>query len=118
MKVFKHDPSQLTPASGAIFSGPVSRRAMVGDAESNQNTAGIVSFAAGGRTRFHTHTFDQLLYITEGEGIVATEETEHRVRAGDLVLVPAGEKHWHGATPETAMVHLTIGAPGSTEVLG
>jgi quercetin dioxygenase-like cupin family protein len=48
---------------------------------------------------------------------VATEGEEVRVRAGDVVVIPAGEKHWHGATPTTAMAHLAIGTPGSTEVL-
>ena len=58
------------------------------------------------------------LYIVEGEGIVATESEEHRVRAGDVVVVPAGEQHWHGATADSAMAHLAFGVPGTTDVGG
>ena len=115
MQVWRNDAAQFQPATGAIFHGTVSAHRMVGEQQSTQVTAALISFAAGGRNIFHTHTFDQVLYITEGEGIVATEQEEIVVRAGDLVLIPAGEKHWHGATPSTAMTHLAIGAPGTTE---
>ncbi|HZU76221.1 MAG TPA: cupin domain-containing protein [Dehalococcoidia bacterium] len=117
MHVIRNDPGQLTPTSAPIFRGPVFRRGLVGEQQTKQVTVGLVSFDAGGRNVFHRHTFDQVLYITEGEGIVATEGEEVRVRAGDVVVIPAGEKHWHGATPTTAMAHLAIGTPGSTEVL-
>ena len=115
MQVWRNDAAQFQPATGAIFRGTVSAHRMVGEQQSQQVTAALIGFAAGGRNIFHTHTFDQVLYITEGEGIVATEQEEIVVRAGDLVLIPAGEKHWHGATPTTAMTHLAIGAPGTTE---
>jgi quercetin dioxygenase-like cupin family protein len=115
VQLWKKEAGQFQPATGGIFRGTVSANRMVGEQQSKQVTAGLVSFAAGGRNVFHTHTFDQLLFITEGEGIVATEQEEIVVRAGDLVMIPAGEKHWHGATPTTAMTHLTIGAPGTTQ---
>jgi quercetin dioxygenase-like cupin family protein len=117
MNVFKGDQATFEPAEAPIFTGSVSRRSMVGPKQSTTVTAAVVSFAAGGRTKFHTHTFDQLLYIVDGEGIVATESQENRVSTGDLVHIPAGEKHWHGGTPTTSMAHLTVGGAGSTEVL-
>ena len=115
MQVWRKEAAQFQPATGGIFRGTVNAHRMVGEQHSKQVTAALISFAPGGRNIFHTHTFDQVLYITEGEGIVATEQEEIVVRAGDLVIIPAGEKHWHGATPTTAMSHLAIGAPGRTE---
>lgn len=98
--------------------GEVHSRALVEKAQSGEVRVLLVKFAAGGRNVWHKHTFDQVLVVTEGEGIVATEGEEVRVRAGDVAVIPAGEKHWHGATPSTAMAHLAIGQPGSTEILG
>ena len=117
MLVIRSDPSQATPVQGALFRGDVTRTPLVGDEQSKQVTVGVVSFAPGGRNVFHVHSFDQVLYITEGEGIVATEAGEQRVQAGDLAFIPAGEKHWHGAAARAAMTHLTVGAPGTTQVV-
>jgi quercetin dioxygenase-like cupin family protein len=114
--IIRNDPAKAVPATGAIFTGPVSRTGVVEDAHTDQLRIGLVRFEAGGRNVFHTHTFDQVLYVTEGEGIVATEQEEHRIRTGDAVVIPAGEKHWHGATPTTAMAHLAIGIPGQTQI--
>ena len=86
--------------------------------EADQVRVLLVKFVAGGRNVWHKHTFDQILVVTEGEGIVATESEEAHVRAGDVAVIPAGEKHWHGAAPTTSMAHLAIGQPGSTEILG
>ena len=75
---------------------------------SQQIRVAAVSFPNGSRNVFHTHESEQVLYIVEGEGIVATEDEELWVSAGDVVTIPAGEKHWHGARPDTSMVHLAI----------
>jgi quercetin dioxygenase-like cupin family protein len=71
-----------------------------------------VYFSAGARTRPHIHEHDQYLHIMEGQGIVATESEKRNVSAGDIVVVPAGVWHWHGATPRSAMMHLSIRRPG------
>jgi quercetin dioxygenase-like cupin family protein len=116
MEVIRHDPSGLQTIATPLFRGEVKRRVLIGNDQSEQVSVGLVSFAAGGRNVFHRHTFDQVLYVTEGEGIVASETEEHVVRAGDIVIIPAGEKHWHGGTATTAMSHLAIGTPGETEI--
>ena len=77
----------------------------------------LVRFSAGGRTKWHRHAFEQALIVTEGAGIVATEGEEARVGPGDIVVIPANEKHWHGGTESTAMTHLSIVTPGETTVL-
>ncbi|MBM3944978.1 MAG: cupin domain-containing protein [SAR202 cluster bacterium] len=75
---------------------------------------GIVSFAMGARNKLHTHTSDQILYVTHGKGIVATQKEEVVVSEGDTVLIPAGEKHWHGATKDTEFAHAVIMKSGGT----
>ena len=79
-----------------------------GEFEINQ-----VNFAKGVRNKFHTHSNDQVLFITSGKGIVATEDEEIEVGVGDIVLFPAGEKHWHGATKDSAFSHVFVMAVGS-----
>jgi len=116
MQVIRNDPSAIEPTTAPIFRGSVGRRGLVGPEQSEQLHVGLVTFDAGGRNVFHTHTFDQVLYVTAGEGIVANEQQQHRIRSGDLVVIPAGEKHWHGATEQTAMAHLAIGTPGTTQI--
>jgi quercetin dioxygenase-like cupin family protein len=68
----------------------------------------IVNFGKGVRNKFHTHENDQILIVTEGTGYVATEKEKCRVEVGDVVLFPAGEKHWHGATEDSAFSHIYI----------
>ncbi|MFC6865342.1 cupin domain-containing protein [Halomicroarcula sp. GCM10025817] len=71
--------------------------------------AASVTFEPGARTAWHTHPLGQRLIVTSGCGLVQREGGEiERIRAGDVVWFPPGEKHWHGATPETAMAHIAI----------
>jgi len=63
--------------------------------------AAKVTFRPDERTKFHTHDGIQILYVTEGEGIVANREEQRKVSKGDLVLFSVGEEHWHGNTEDT-----------------
>ena len=74
----------------------------------------VVNFSPGARTKFHTHTNPQILYVLEGNGIVATEKEEIKVTPGTLILIPPGENHWHGATEDSAFSHISITTPGKT----
>lgn len=67
-----------------------------------------ITFRPGERTKFHTHPHGQILYFTEGEGLVGTEDEQIAVAAGDAVFFPPGENHWHGAKPDTTVTHLSI----------
>ena len=75
-----------------------------------------VHFEAGARTKPHIHHSGQVLYVTNGEGIVADRAGRHVVRPGDVITVGRDEWHWHGATPGTPMTHLTVQMPGSGDV--
>jgi quercetin dioxygenase-like cupin family protein len=74
-----------------------------------------VNFSPGARNILHSHTFDQVLYVTEGKGILADEKTETVVTPGTVIFIPAGEKHWHGATKDSAFSHIAIMPPGETK---
>jgi quercetin dioxygenase-like cupin family protein len=71
--------------------------------------AGIVTFEPGARTAWHTHPLGQLLIVTSGCGWTQCQgEAKQEIRAGDTIWCPPGHKHWHGATPTTAMTHIAI----------
>jgi quercetin dioxygenase-like cupin family protein len=100
-------PSTVGPAE--FFTGRV-RVEPVWAADTNLNTSGAwVTFEPGARSAWHTHPIGQRLVVTSGVGL--TQEWGKQVqviRAGDLIACPPGVKHWHGATPTTAMTHLAV----------
>ena len=68
-----------------------------------------VTFEPGARTAWHTHPAGQTLVVTFGRGRVQREGGPvEEIRQGDVVWFPAGEKHWHGAAPDTAMSHIAV----------
>jgi quercetin dioxygenase-like cupin family protein len=68
-----------------------------------------VTFEPGARTAWHTHPLGQTLIVTFGCGWVQREGGPvEEIRPGDVVWFPPGEKHWHGATPTTALTHIAI----------
>jgi quercetin dioxygenase-like cupin family protein len=74
----------------------------------------ITSGSPGGRTAWHSHDGGQTLYVTEGRGRVQVRDQDAvDLHAGDVIFAPDGEEHWHGATPDDFMTHLSIteGAP-------
>jgi 4-carboxymuconolactone decarboxylase len=68
-----------------------------------------VTFEPGARTAWHSHPLGQSLIVTSGVGRVQRwGDPVDEIRPGDLVWIPAGQKHWHGASPTTAMTHIAI----------
>jgi len=68
-----------------------------------------VTFEPGARTAWHTHPLGQTLIVTAGCGWVQREGgSVEEIRPGDVVWFSPGEKHWHGATPGTALTHVAI----------
>jgi quercetin dioxygenase-like cupin family protein len=69
----------------------------------------VVTFEPRARTAWHTHPLGQTLIVTSGAGWVQREGGPiEEIRPGDVVWFPPGEKHWHGATPTTAMTHIAV----------
>jgi quercetin dioxygenase-like cupin family protein len=74
-----------------------------------RTSAGSVTFEPGARSAWHTHPLGQTLLITAGCGWVQQDGGPvEEVHPGDVVWFPPGVKHWHGATPTTAMTHIAI----------
>ena len=77
--------------------------------DSSRITGALVSFEPGARTAWHTHPLGQTIIITTGCGWVQRlGGPVEEIRPGDIVWFPPGEKHWHGASPTTAMTHIAI----------
>jgi quercetin dioxygenase-like cupin family protein len=91
------------------FTGSVRVDALF-DAEDPSRVSGAsVTFEPGARTAWHTHPLGQHLIITAGLGWVQQEGGPiQEVRPGDVVWFPPGVRHWHGASPKTAMTHIAI----------
>jgi quercetin dioxygenase-like cupin family protein len=105
-------------ASPDYFTGTVWQDAIIEAPEPARVRALRVSFEPGARTHWHTHPLGQTLHVLSGVGRVQSWSGPVRaIRAGDSVWIAPGEKHWHGAAPEVAMVHLAIQeADGGTTV--
>jgi quercetin dioxygenase-like cupin family protein len=102
-------------SSEAIFIGAVETQMIEGASRDLRLIE--VHFKDGARNKLHAHTTDQVLVITEGEGIVATRGERREVGPGDVAFIPAGEEHWHGAKPGKDMTHLAMnGATSKTDI--
>jgi quercetin dioxygenase-like cupin family protein len=68
-----------------------------------------VTFEPGARTNWHTHPLGQTLYVISGVGRVQTlGQPVREIKPGDVIWIPAGEKHWHGGSPTTGMTHIAM----------
>jgi quercetin dioxygenase-like cupin family protein len=72
-------------------------------------SAARVTFEPSARTAWHTHPLGQTLIVTDGSGLAQREGGPiEQIRPGDVVWFPPNEKHWHGASPATALTHIAI----------
>lgn len=92
--------------------GPVNRKALIDAKDTGGYGILLVTFGPGAGLNFHTHTYEQILYVTEGKGIVATKEEERVVTPGTVIYIAPGEVHWHGATQDSSFSHIAIQKPG------
>jgi 4-carboxymuconolactone decarboxylase len=113
MKVLKTADIEASVRASGLFKGRVTVQTVL-DSDSSNLRANLINFDAGAVNVFHVHDFDQVLYVTAGEGILATEEEEIPITPGTFVVIPAGEKHWHGATPDCAFSHIAVSIRGKT----
>jgi len=96
-----------TEAPAEHFTGSVKIELLFNDP--SRAIATSVTFAPGARTAWHTHPYGQTLFITSGTGwIQKWGEPIVEIRKGDVIWIPAGTKHWHGATPTSSMTHVAI----------
>jgi quercetin dioxygenase-like cupin family protein len=100
-------PTRRGPADS--FTGTVWQDPIIETPAPARIRCGRVSFEPGARTAWHTHPLGQTLYVILGVGRVqALGGPVREIRAGDTVWIPPGEKHWHGAGPNTGMTHIAM----------
>lgn len=108
-----------TQASADNFTGRVMVTNLFATDSQMRSYAALVSFDKGAHTAWHEHTLGQRLIVTEGLGLTGYEDgTVHYLMPGDIVICPAGVRHWHGASLTMPMSHIAIGEndgrPGAT----
>ena len=100
-------PSGKGPAD--YFTGTVRIDPLITAQPPARVAAATVTFEPGARTAWHTHPLGQTLIVTAGFGRAQRWGGPiEEIRQGDVIWIPPGEKHWHGAAPSTAMVHIAI----------
>jgi len=100
-------PSTKGPADW--FTGAVRIDPLFQPSEPARAAGAAVTFEPGARTAWHTHPLGQTLIVIAGSGCAQREGGPiEEIRPGDVVWFPPGEKHWHGASPTTAMTHIAI----------
>ena len=98
-----------TQAPSANFTGVARVEVLFGATGATRAAGGSVTFEPGARTAWHAHPRGQTLIVTAGAGRVQRWGAPiDEIRPGDVVWVPPGVKHWHGATPSSAMTHIAI----------
>ena len=88
--------------------GKVSRQFLIDHNKTGGPGVVMVHFSPGARLNFHTHSGEQILYITDGKGIVATKSKEYTVTPGTVIYIPPGEVHWHGASADTSCSQIAV----------
>ncbi len=105
-------PCGTTPALAApedYFTGTVWQEAICDPPATRSLRSLLVTFAPGARTHWHTHPLGQTLVVTAGCGLAQSRGGPvQTIRAGDVVWIPPGEEHWHGAGPDTLMRHVAM----------
>jgi quercetin dioxygenase-like cupin family protein len=100
---------QTDPGSADYFTGAVRIERLLQAASPARVAAASVTFQPGARTAWHTHPLGQTLIVTYGKGWAQREGgPKEEIRPGDVVWFAPGEKHWHGATADSAMTHLAV----------
>jgi 4-carboxymuconolactone decarboxylase len=97
------------PLSPDNFTGDVSMDSAFQIGRPARISGGRVVFAPGARTAWHTHPLGQTLIVTAGAGRVQRwGDPVEEIRQGDVVWIPPGQKHWHGAAPNSSMTHIAV----------
>jgi quercetin dioxygenase-like cupin family protein len=109
IKIARSDSLQPKKGSAEYFTGSVQVQELFPAYDPSRTSGGKVTFEPGARSAWHTHPFGQILIVTDGTGwIQQWGGPIEKIRKGDVIWIPAGVKHWHGATPSTAMTHIAI----------
>jgi quercetin dioxygenase-like cupin family protein len=109
IQVFPSGSSQTVTGDPKNFTGRVVFDLLVPSSVETPASPGLVNFAPGARTAWHNHPVGQMLIVTAGKGWIQREDQPRQdIKAGDVVWIPAGIKHWHGGTDTNAMSHIAV----------
>src|ERR1700747_2512244 len=109
MEIKRSDSQDATKGPAEWFQGSVRIQSLFEAPEPARVRGANVTFEPGARTAWHTHPLGQTLIVTAGVGWAQREGAEiEEILPGDVVWFAPNEKHWHGATPTTAMTHIAI----------
>lgn len=109
MEIKRIGSQHSTEGSAEYFTGSVRLDPLCEARDPGRAVSVHVTFEPRSRTAWHTHPLGQTLIVTFGRGLVQRWDGPiEEIRAGDVVWIPPSEKHWHGATPDTAMSHIAI----------
>lgn len=109
VKIQRSGSQPSRPGPEDYFTGKVRIDAPFAGSEPARVGGATVTFEPGARTAWHTHPLGQTLIVTQGRGWIQVWGDEiQEMNQGDIVWIPEDVKHWHGATPNTAMTHIAI----------
>lgn len=109
LEISRANTRSLTTAPAQNFTGSVKVDYLFAAEDPKRASGAYVTFSPGARTAWHTHPLGQTLVVTAGVGRVQRWDGPiEEIRVGDVVRIPPGVKHWHGAAPTSAMTHLAV----------
>ena len=109
MEIKRNGSQPSTKGAEQYFTGSVRIDPIIEAPAPARVRSGRVTFEPGARTAWHTHPLGQTLLVTSGVGWTqCSGEAKAEIKSGDIVWCPPNTKHWHGATPTTAMTHIAI----------
>ncbi len=109
MEIFRASGRHSVAGPADWFTGTVEVETLFNPAFPDRVQGASVTFQPGARTAWHTHPLGQTIVVTAGSGRAQRwDEPIVEIGPGDVVFFEPGEKHWHGAAPETAMTHIAV----------
>jgi quercetin dioxygenase-like cupin family protein len=109
MEIQRAGSQPSTQGSADYFTGTVRIDPLFTPTPPARAQGASVTFEPGARTAWHTHPFGQILIVTSGCGRAQAQGGPvEEIRPGDVIWFPPGVRHWHGASPTTAMTHIAI----------
>jgi len=109
MEIRRSESQQTTKGSADWFTGSVRIELLIEAAQPARVRGASVTFEPGARTAWHTHPLGQTLIVTSGFGWAQRwGGLIEEIRPGDVIWFAPNEKHWHGASPTSAMTHIAI----------
>ena len=108
-EIMARDTQEEVQGPAEFFTGRATIRGQFAREEPSRVTGAIVTFEPGARTAWHFHPLGQTLVVIDGVGWTQVQDGPvQEFAAGDILLCPRNQPHWHGATPETSMTHVAI----------